>query len=87
MEVLKQGQYQPMPFTRQVVELFAAQKHYLDDLKLDDIHPFLDKLWMDMNKNHKKIIDEIYEKKAMSDELMKQLDDAIKGCKEALVSE
>jgi F-type H+-transporting ATPase subunit alpha len=84
MEVLKQGQYQPMSFVRQVAELFTAQHRYLDDLKLDDIHPFLDKLWMDLSKNHKDLLDEIEKKKAMSDDLMDKLDAAVKAFKEAV---
>ncbi|MCI2068423.1 MAG: F0F1 ATP synthase subunit alpha [Bacilli bacterium] len=84
MEVLKQGQYQPMRFERQVIELFAAQKRYLDDLNEEDIHPFLDKLWLNISKTHSELVDELTEKKEMSDDYMKRLDKVIKDLKESL---
>jgi len=84
MEVLKQGQYQPMSFQRQVIELFTAQHRYLDDMKVDNIHSFLDELYMNITKFHKDIIDELTDKKAMSDEFMAKLDGIIKDYKEAV---
>ncbi len=86
MEVLKQGQYQPMSFQRQVIELFTAQHRYLDDMKLDDIHPFLDQLYTHIEKSHKELIKELTEKKAMSDEFMSNLDKVIKDFKDALTT-
>lgn len=77
MEVLKQGQYQPMPFQRQVVELFTAQRNYLDSLPLDQIHPFLDALYRSLGHNHKELLDELTEKKAMSDEFIEKLNQAV----------
>ncbi len=77
MEVLKQGQYQPMAFERQVVELFAAQHNYLDNISLDKIHDFLETLWMNVSQNHADMVKELVEKKAMSDDFMKKLDGII----------
>ena len=39
-EVLKQGQYTPVPVERQVVVIFAATKGYLDKISISDILPF-----------------------------------------------
>jgi proton translocating ATP synthase F1 alpha subunit len=39
-EVLKQGQYAPVPVERQVVVIFAATKGYLDKITIADILPF-----------------------------------------------
>jgi len=39
-EVLKQGQYAPVPVERQVVVIFAATKGYLDKVKISDISAF-----------------------------------------------
>lgn len=39
-EVLKQGQYAPVPVERQVVVVFAATKGYLDKVKIADISAF-----------------------------------------------
>jgi F-type H+-transporting ATPase subunit alpha len=39
-EMLKQGQFQPMPIERQVVVVYAATKGYLDKLNVSDILSF-----------------------------------------------
>ncbi len=39
-EVLKQGQYTPIPVEKQVVVIFAATKGYLDKISIQDILPF-----------------------------------------------
>jgi proton translocating ATP synthase F1 alpha subunit len=39
-EVLKQGQYTPIPVERQVLVIFAATKGYLDKIAISDILPF-----------------------------------------------
>ena len=83
-EVLKQGQYQPMSVQRQVIELFAAQHKYLDDIPVEKIHPFLDRLYLSIEKTHKEIVDELTEKKAMSDDFIARLDKIIKELKDAL---
>jgi proton translocating ATP synthase F1 alpha subunit len=39
-EVLKQGQYAPVPIEKQVVVIYAATKGYLDKLNISEILPF-----------------------------------------------
>lgn len=39
-EVLKQGQYAPVPIEKQVVVIYAATKGYLDKLQISEILPF-----------------------------------------------
>jgi F-type H+-transporting ATPase subunit alpha len=39
-EVLKQGQYQPMPVEEQVILIWAANEGYLDDVEIKDIKRF-----------------------------------------------
>ncbi|WP_298251469.1 F0F1 ATP synthase subunit alpha [uncultured Arthrobacter sp.] len=40
MELLKQGQYSPMPVEQQVVSIWAGTSGYLDDVPVDDINRF-----------------------------------------------
>jgi F-type H+-transporting ATPase subunit alpha len=40
VEVLKQGQYEPMPVELQVASVFAGTRGYLDKLKVDSVLPF-----------------------------------------------
>jgi F-type H+-transporting ATPase subunit alpha len=39
-ELLKQGQYQPMPVEEQVVSIFAGVRGFLDTVKVDDVNRF-----------------------------------------------
>ena len=85
MEVLKQGQYSPMSFVYQTIEIFIAQNRYLDDLEIKDIRKFLDDVKAMLYKDHKDIIDEITEKKALSDELISKMKIAIEEIKKVLL--
>ena len=85
MEVLKQGQSSPMSFVDQTIEIFIAQNRYLDDLEIKDIRKFLDDVKAMLYKDHKYIIDEITEKKALSDELISKMKIAIEEIKKVLL--
>src|SRR5699024_12763641 len=39
-ELLKQGQYTPMPFEKQTVSIYAGTNGYLDDIPVDDVLRF-----------------------------------------------
>ena len=78
-EMLKQGQYQPMAIERQVVVVYAATKGYLDKLNVSDIQQFEQQLLKEIDSN---ILDEIREKRSISDQLntqMKQFFDRFTG--------
>jgi F-type H+-transporting ATPase subunit alpha len=45
-ELLKQGQYQPMPVEEQVVSIFAGVRGFLDTIKVDDVNRF-EKAYLD----------------------------------------
>lgn len=66
-EVLKQGQFSPMPIEKQVVVLFAATKGYLDRLNVSDIGKFEQALLKEIDPS---ILNTIKEKKVLSDELL-----------------
>jgi proton translocating ATP synthase F1 alpha subunit len=69
-EMLKQGQYQPMPIERQVIIVYAATKGYLDKLKVSDIAAYETSLQQEIEPN---LLTAIREQKAISDELNSQL--------------
>jgi proton translocating ATP synthase F1 alpha subunit len=69
-EMLKQGQYQPMPIERQVIIVYAATKGYLDKLKVSDISAYETSLQQEIEPN---LLTAIREQKAISDELNSQL--------------
>ena len=82
MEVLRQNQYSPMDFVRQTIEIFTAQHRYLDSLERKQVRPFLDQLWVGLKNQHQDLLTELEETKALSDQLIAKLKDAISSlCK------
>ena len=65
-EVLKQGQFQPMPIETQIVVLYAATKGYLDRLNVANISQFEQNLLREIDPT---ILTAIREQKAISPEL------------------
>lgn len=69
-EVLKQGQFKPMPIEKQIVVIFAAVKGYLDKIKISDIAAFEYGYLQEIDTN---LLSKIREEKALSDVLTQQL--------------
>ena len=84
MEVLKQNQYAPMTFVQQTIEIFTVQNRFMDDLERNQVRPFLDNLWLVLNKDYKNLLNEIEKTKEMSDQIIAQLKDAISKFKDTL---
>ena len=77
MELLKQDQYATLPLDREVIEIYSATKGYLDDLKIEDVKPFLNELYEYFERFHQDILSEILEKHDLSDELIAKMSDVI----------
>ncbi len=82
-EVLKQGQYSPMPIEKQVVVLYAATKGYLDKLNISDIEKFEQTLLKEIDPA---ILATIKDKKALSDELLNTLKTFFDGFTDRFIS-
>jgi len=77
IEILKQGQYQPMEFSEEIVVLYAVTNGFLDTIPVEDITRF-EKEYLDYIETEKKdILDEIVKKEKISDELKTKLNEAI----------
>ena len=81
MELLKQPLGQPLKMHEQVILLLAAGKKQMQDVPLSEIKPFSKGLLRYMEDEHKELIDEINEKKALSPELEEKLINAFKEYK------
>ena len=68
VEILKQGQYRPMPVELQVLSIFAANKGLLDGLEVADILEYEKALHSFVEDKQKAALDEIRTKGSMSDE-------------------
>jgi F-type H+-transporting ATPase subunit alpha len=73
VELLKQGQYVPMPVEKQVVSMFMGTNGYLDEVPLGDVARFEAELIEMMEMKHQDVINEIYEKRDLSDALQQKL--------------
>jgi F-type H+-transporting ATPase subunit alpha len=71
VEVLKQGQYVPIPQHDQVLLIFAAVNGILDDLEVEDIHPFELGLRQFMAERYPEIVREIARTRQLSEDLTK----------------
>jgi F-type H+/Na+-transporting ATPase subunit alpha len=81
VEILKQGQYNPLSVAKQVIIIYAGTKGLLDDLPITKVVKFEAGFFKYMDSNYKIIEMEIESKKELTDELMKKLDNAIAAFK------
>ena len=68
-EILKQSDLAPISFEKQVLVLYAALNDYFNNFKPEDMQVIEKKFIENVENLHKDIIDEIKDKKAISDEL------------------
>ncbi len=87
VEILKQGQYVPMPVEDQVMIIYAGTSGGLDDLKASKIQAFEKAFLAHMKDNHPKVGPSIRSEKKVSDEAKKILDQAVAAVKANLAAE
>jgi F-type H+-transporting ATPase subunit alpha len=78
VELLKQGQYEPVPIERQVIAIWAGTQGYLDDVQVDDVARFEAEFLEHIDANHPQIAEHIREQGDLPEEVEQQLTDAIK---------
>lgn len=82
IELLKQPLYHPMPLYKQVILLCAANERILTDVPADKMISFRDGLVEYFETAHKDIVDEITDKKVMTDDLRSRIVAAAKEYKD-----
>ena len=80
VELLKQGQYVPMPVEEQVVSIYAATKGYLDDIPVEMVLPF-EADFLKFMKANKPNIGETIKKTGQLQDIEKELQAAIEEFK------
>ncbi len=73
VELLKQGQYQPMPFEDQVMIVYAGTKGYLDEVPVDKVLEFEEKFLPYVRSAHAEISTAIREEKVLTDKTEENL--------------
>ncbi len=87
VEILKQGQYQPLPVEKQVLIIFAGTNGYLDDLPVEQIQAFEKGLYQFVENAHPSLFVKIREKKVLDDEVKGLVNAALKEFKQRFVAE
>ncbi len=80
-EVLKQGQYQPMPIEEEVAILWVATNGYLEDVAVDDVREFEAQFLDYMRTAQPDTLKRIAAEKALSDDLIAALHKATENFK------
>ena len=86
-ELLKQAQYEPLSVPRQVAILYVGTRGFLDDIPVEHVRAFETQFYAYMDAHHGELLQTIGEKKALDDEIEKNLTAAINAFKEQFKDE
>src|SRR5580693_4606772 len=86
VELLKQAQFSPLPFSKQILIIFAGTGGFLDDLPVEQVRDFEQELYKYVAATNPGLLRTIMEKKILDDGLKAQLSDVIKQAKQQFVS-
>jgi F-type H+-transporting ATPase subunit alpha len=87
VELLKQDQYQPMPFERQVIAIFAGINGHLDDIPAARVREFETGLLAQVSARHPDIIAQLVQSRALDDALAARLTRAVAEFKSSFQEE
>jgi F-type H+-transporting ATPase subunit alpha len=79
VELLKQGQYQPVPIERQVVIIYVGTSGYLENIPIHDVKRFEDEFIEYVEVNHSEIFDAIRKDKDLKDETVEKIKKAVES--------
>jgi F-type H+/Na+-transporting ATPase subunit alpha len=77
VELLKQGQYEPVPIERQVMALWAGVNGYLDDIPVEDVRRFERELLEFLDADHPDVGEHIRNEGSLPDEVEAKLKEAV----------
>ena len=86
VEVLKQGQYSPLPFSKQILAIFAGTSGFLDDLPVNKVRDFEAALYKYVDTANPALLRTIMEKKTLDDALKAEMLTVIKEAKQQFVA-
>ncbi len=86
-EILKQDQYNPLPFSKQILIIYAGTNGYLDELPVEQCREFEKQLYTYVDTMSPGLFKTIEEKKALDDTIKKEMNKTLKEFKERFVGE
>jgi len=87
VEVLKQQQFSPLPFSKQILIIFAGTSGVLDDMAVEDVRGLEAELYRYLEATNPGLLSVIMEKKVLDDPLKADMTQLIKQAKEAFVTD
>jgi F-type H+-transporting ATPase subunit alpha len=79
VELLKQGQYVPMPVERQILVIYAGTNGYLDNVPVEAVREYEQELLRFVDESHKDLWKTFAEEKQLSDKLKGQLETVLEA--------
>ncbi|HTM11005.1 MAG TPA: F0F1 ATP synthase subunit alpha [Verrucomicrobiae bacterium] len=73
VELLKQGQYEPLPVEKQILIIFAGTNGYIDDLPVTALKKFEQELYSFVESRHPEIFADILKKRELDSDLRERL--------------
>ena len=80
-EVLKQGQYQPMEVSKQVVIIWTVTNGLADDVQVEDLKRFEEELLNYLENSHPNVLNTLRDKKIIDDDLKAAMREAVEDFK------
>jgi F-type H+-transporting ATPase subunit alpha len=77
VEVMKQGQYVPLPVERQIAIIYAATNGFLDPLPVSALSKYEHDLYAYLEAKHPAVLEGIRDKKDIGDDLKPKIDAAL----------
>jgi F-type H+-transporting ATPase subunit alpha len=87
VEILKQGQFQPLPVEKQIAIIFAGTNGHLDDVPIEQCAKFEVELYRFVDNTHRDLWEEIRTKKVLDDGLRAKLKAVIEEFKARFVAD
>jgi F-type H+/Na+-transporting ATPase subunit alpha len=84
VELLKQGQYKPMPVADQVLSIYAGTNGYLDDVPVNKVRQFEDDLLHYVSQHHPQVKKDLAAKGKIDDAFGKELKQIIGTFKQTM---
>jgi F-type H+/Na+-transporting ATPase subunit alpha len=86
-EILKQGQYEPLPFSKQIMIIYAGTNGFLDDLPIEQCRAFEKGLYKYVDTSNPGLFQAIETKKALDDQIKADMNQTLKDYKQQFLAE
>jgi F-type H+-transporting ATPase subunit alpha len=86
VEILKQDLFQPLPFSKQILIIFAGTAGFLDDMPVEDIRDFEKELYRYVDTTNAGLLNAIEEKKNLDDQIKADMNKLLTEFKQQFVA-